>query len=238
VHFYHTSGLYLQAVPIEVPSRLVVAYVPGVRDDVDAMIKQLGVASVTVNVEDLLSVDLSKFSTVVIGPRAYEAHPELAGQNFRLLDFARKGGTLVVLNGQYATTESSVLAYPAILSRPAPENVTVANAPVTILEPHSRVLNYPNTIGPHDWDNWIRERALFVPTSVAPQYSHPLEMHDPGEKGNQNALLVAPLGKGTYIYSTLTFFEQLPYGVEGSARLLVNLLSAGCRSNTDASTRC
>ena len=73
---------------------LVVAYVPGVRDDVDAMLRQLGVASIAVNAEDLLSVDLSKFSTLVIGPRACEVHPEIAAQNARLLDFVRNGGTM------------------------------------------------------------------------------------------------------------------------------------------------
>ena len=70
---------------------------------------------------------------------------------------------------------------------------------------------------------------------MGPQYTHLLEMHDPGEKENENSLLVAPLGKGTFIYSTLTFFEQLPGGVPGSARLLVNLLSAGCQPEIDRS---
>jgi hypothetical protein len=57
-----------------------------------------------------------------------------------------------------------------------------------------------------------------------------IETHDPGEKPNSNALLVTRLGKGTYIYSALTFFEQLPGGVPGAARLLVNLISAGCKA--------
>ena len=238
VNFYHSSALYLQSVPIEVPSRLTVAYVPGVRDDVDAMLRQLGVASIAVNAEDLLSVDLSKFSTLVIGPRAYEVHPEIAAQNARLLDFVRNGGTMIVLNGQYPTTQSGVLPYPAVLSRPAPEHVTTADAPVRVLAPKSRLFNWPNVIGPTDWSDWVRERALFVPSAVGPQYTHLLEMHDPGEKENENSLLVAPLGKGTFIYSTLTFFQQLPGGVPGSARLLVNLLSAGCRPAGDASGRC
>jgi len=237
VHFYHSSGLYLQSVAIEVPPRLSVLYITGVRDDIEATLRQLGVASIAVDVSDLLSVDLSKFTTVVIGPRAYEAHPELAGQNARLFDFVRKGGTMLVLNGQYPTTESGVLAFPAVLSRPAPEHVTVPFAPVTVLDSKSRLLNFPNVIGADDWLGWVRERATFVPTAVAPQYYHPLEMHDPGEKENTNALLVAPMGKGTYIYSTLTFAAQLPGGVPGSARLLVNLLSASCRPSEPAA-RC
>jgi hypothetical protein len=202
------------------------------------MLRQLGVTSVAVNAEDLLSVDLSKFSTLVIGPRAYEVHPEIAAQNARLLDFVRNGGTMLVLNGQYATTQSSVLPYPAVLSRPAPEHVTTADAPVKVLAPKSRLFNWPNTIGPNDWNDWVRERALFVPTAVGPQYMHLLEMHDPGEKENENSLLVAPLGKGTYIYSTLTFFEQLPGGVPGGARLLVNVLSAGCRPGAQKGSGC
>ena len=229
VNFYHSSAMYFQAVDIEVPSRLVVAYVPGVRDDLDAMLRQLGVPGVAVNAEDLLSVDLSKFTTLVIGPRAYEVHRELGAQNARLLDFVRAGGTMVVLNGQYPTTQSGVLAYPAVLSRPAPEHVTVADAPVTVLDPTSRLFTWPNAIEAKDWMSWVGERALFVPTATDPHYTHLLEAHDPGEKENRNSLLVTQLGKGTYIYSTLTFSQQLPGGVPGGARLLVNLLSAGCR---------
>ena len=232
VNHYHSSALYLQAVDIEVPKSMMMAYVPGTRDELDAMLRQLGVPGVAVNAEDLLGVDLSRFTTLVIGPRAYEAHPELAAQNQRLLDFVRNGGTMVVLNGQYATTQSGVLPYPAVLSRPAPEHVTMADSPITILDASSRLLAWPNAIRERDWVDWVRERALYVPTAVDSHYSHVLETHDPGEKANANSLLVAKLGKGTYIYSSLTFFEQLPGGVSGAARLLVNLISAGCKPAT------
>jgi len=136
---------------------------------------------------------------------------------------------MVVLNGQYATTQSSVLAYPAVLSQPAPEHVTTSDSPITVLDASSRLLAWPNAIRARDWADWVRERALFVPTAVDSHYAHVIETHDPGEKANANSLLVAKLGKGTYIYSALTFFEQLPGGVPGAARLLVNLISAGCK---------
>jgi hypothetical protein len=51
-------------------------------------------------------------------------------------------------------------------------------------------------------------------------------MHDPGEADNPNGILVTPLGKGMYVYTTLSFFRQLPAGNPGAARLFVNLLSA------------
>jgi hypothetical protein len=53
-----------------------------------------------------------------------------------------------------------------------------------------------------------------------------LELHDPGEKPNENALLVARYGRGVYVYTTLAFFRQLPAGVPGAARLFANLLGA------------
>ena len=50
-------------------------------------------------------------------------------------------------------------------------------------------------------------------------------MQDPGEKPNDGALIVAGYGKGNFVYSGLAFFRQLPEGVPGAYRLLVNLLS-------------
>ena len=40
---------------------------------------------------------------------------------------------------------------------------------------------------------------------------------------------VAQLGKGTYVYTGLAFFRQLPNGVSGAYRLFANLLAL--RSN-------
>ena len=230
VYVFHSSAIYLQAVNVNVPPALVVAYIEGVGDASSAALRQIGLPFVyDVSADDVGNLDLSRFAAVVVGPRAYEAHPSLLAQNSRLLDFARNGGTLVVLNGQYVTTSSGALAYPAVLSRPAPEFVTQPDAPVTVLDPNARVLNWPNKIGPKDWQEWVRERALFVPTEADTHYARVVEMHDEGQRENRNAILVAPLGKGTYVYSTLTFYEQIPGGVPGALRLFVNLLSAGCR---------
>jgi hypothetical protein len=65
-----------------------------------------------------------------------------------------------------------------------------------------------------------------MPTMADPHYQRLFEMHDPGEPANQNAVLVAPIGKGAYVYSTLALFRQLPAGVPGAARLFLNLLAA------------
>jgi hypothetical protein len=40
---------------------------------------------------------------------------------------------------------------------------------------------------------------------------------------------VAPYGRGTYVYTTLAFFRQLPAGVSGAAKLFVNLVTQGAQ---------
>jgi hypothetical protein len=42
-------------------------------------------------------------------------------------------------------------------------------------------------------------------------------------------LLIAPVGKGTYVYTGLSFFRQLPAGVPGAFRLFANLLALARR---------
>jgi hypothetical protein len=37
-------------------------------------------------------------------------------------------------------------------------------------------------------------------------------------------VLIAPVGKGTYVYTGFSFFRQLPAGVPGAFRLFANLL--------------
>jgi len=53
-----------------------------------------------------------------------------------------------------------------------------------------------------------------------------LALHDPGGEPMPGALLVAPYGRGTYIFCTLALFRQLPDAVPGAARLMANLLAA------------
>jgi hypothetical protein len=69
-----------------------------------------------------------------------------------------------------------------------------------------------------------------MPRTHDERYRTMLSMNDTGEPANDGAILVAPLGSGTYVYTTLALFRQLPAGVPGGARLFLNLLSADQRS--------
>jgi hypothetical protein len=222
---YRPAETAIQAVDVAVPPSLAVGYVPGVGDNVAPMLAQLGVPVTVLDPATLATADLSRFTTLVVGPRAYEAHPALPAQRARLLEWARGGGTLVVQYGQYEMTQPGVMPHPITLGRPA-QRVTLEEAPVTVLDPAARVLTTPNRIGPADWDGWVQERALYMPATADSAYRPVVALHDPGEPANPNALLVAPLGRGTYVYTALSLFRQLPAGNPGAARLFVNLLAA------------
>jgi hypothetical protein len=202
-----------------------VAYVPGVSDNVAPALRELGVDVTVVEPQALAGADLTRFTTVVVGPRAYEAYPEVMAARTRLLDFARAGGTLVVQYQQNEVQRPGVVPYPMTVARPH-DRVTIEEAPVTVVDAASPLLSHPNRIGAADWEGWVQERSLYMPRTFDERYAAPLEMHDPGEPANRGAILVAPLGRGTYVYTSLSLFRQLPAGVPGAARLFVNLLAA------------
>jgi len=232
---FRDASVALSAVDIHVAQGINVAYIPGVGDNVAPMLAQLGVPVTILEPEKIAAADLSHFTTIVIGPRAYESSPALVAANPKLFDFARRGHTLVVQYGQFEMSNPGMMPYPITLVRPG-DRVTEEDAAVRILDPSSPILNAPNRIGPSDWEGWVQERSLYMPRTHDERYRTMLSMNDTGEQPNDGAILVAPLGAGTYVYTTLSLFRQLPAGVPGGARLFVNLLSADQRAAGPSAT--
>ena len=222
---YAASSMWLQAVPVTLPRAVKVAYIPGVGDAGLEALQQLDVVVERIEPTAVATTDFSRFTTVVVGPRAYASNDALVENNARLLDFTKKGGTMVVQYGQAEMMRPGIMPYPIQLARTA-ERVTLEEAPVTILAPKSPMLNSPNKIGAKDWEGWVQERATYMPSTFDKNYSPVLQMNDPDEPPNKSGLLVASYGRGTYVYVTLALFRQLPNGVPGAARILLNLISA------------
>ncbi len=225
-NMYRDAAISIHAIDAALPPDSRVGYIQGVGDNVAPALRELGVPLSIIDPASLASADLSRFNTIVIGTRAYQSHPALVANNARLLAWTRQGGTLVVQYGQYEMARPGMMPYPVSLSRPA-ARVTDEAAPVKVLIPDSPLLTWPNRIGPGDWSGWVQERSLYMPSTFDSRYAAPLEMHDPGEEPNAAAILVTPYGKGTYVYTTLSLFRQLPAGNAGGARLMLNLLGAG-----------
>jgi len=236
LRYYRTPKVDVEAVDATLPRNPEVAYIRGVGDNVAPMLYQLGLKVTMLAPELLATADLSRFGSVVVGPRAFAANPVLAASAGRLQDYARAGGTVVVQYGQQEMMTPGLLPYPVSLARTA-ERVTDEHAVVTVLDPKSKLLAFPNRITPADFEHWVQERATYMPTTADPHWQHLFEMHDPGEPANRNSVLVVPIGKGAYVYNTLALFRQLPAGVPGGARLMLNLMSANALSAASNSLR-
>jgi len=202
-----------------------VGYVMGPGDEVPEILRQLGVQVSLLSDDDLEGADLAGFDAIVVGVRAYNTRPSLAQAEDRLLAYVQGGGTLVVqYNNDRDLLTDRLGPYPIKLSR---ERVTDETAPVTVLAPHSPLLTTPNAISAADFSGWVQERGLYFPESWDPRYQAPLAMSDPGEKPLDGSVLFAHVGKGSYVYTGLAFFRQLPAGVPGAIRLFANLLAGG-----------
>jgi hypothetical protein len=210
---------------IAMPDRLHVGYISADNDAaIPDSLRRLGVDVVNLDANALAFGDLSHFDSIVVGMRAYELRSDVVASNSRLLDYAQGGGTLVVLDQRPAIWDPLKPApFPATMG-PGPR-VTDENAAVTFTDPASPLLNFPNKIETHDFDGWVQERGLYFWEKWDEKYHTVLSMRDPGEKDLLGSLLWTRTGKGTYIYTGLSFSRQLPEGNAGAFRLFVNLLS-------------
>jgi LmbE family N-acetylglucosaminyl deacetylase len=228
IQSYRKPELSVTAVDVTIPTGLNVAYVHGVGDNIAPILEQLGVKVTPIAPELIPKLDPKTYSTLVIGPRAYEAIDAVAANGRAVQEFARRGGTVVV-QYQQRPDRPGVLPFPVTLSSPA-DRVTDENASVTILAPTHKVVTWPNRITQNDFAGWVQERGLYMPHTIDEHWKALLEMHDAADPPNYGGVLVTPLGQGQFVYTTLSFFRQLPAGNPGAARLFVDLLSAGLRA--------
>ena len=215
----------LEIVDVKVAPNLSVGYVNGVGDQVPPAIEQLGAKLTFIEPDDLAWGDLSKYDVIVTGVRAYERRGDLRAYNKRLLEYAERGGTVLVQYNKYEFNQSQYGPFPAKVSG---NRVSDEDVPVKILVPNDPVFTFPNAIGPAAWDHWVQERGLYFLGEKDSKYVDLVSMTDsfqdnPGEK--LGSLVEARVGKGRWLYLGLGLWRQLPAGTPGAYELLANLLS-------------
>jgi LmbE family N-acetylglucosaminyl deacetylase len=221
-NLYRPATYRTRGVDVKVAPGLKVGYLPGTGDEVQASLENLGVHATTLTMDDVAGGRLSGYDVVVLGVRAYAAHPGLAAANGQLLNYAKNGGVVIV---QYNTGQFDYGPYPYSLG--SAEKVVDEAAAVNLLMPENPVLSWPNKITPRDFDGWVEERGHSFMDSWDPKYLAPLETHDQGQDPQKGGLLVAKTGNGAYVYVALALYRELPEGVPGAYRLFANLLSLG-----------
>lgn len=202
-----------------------IAYIPGAGDDVANCLKQIGY-NVTLLTDELLkNEDLSKYSSIVTGVRAYNTNERLQLYYDKLMTYVKNGGNLVVqynTNSRVGPLQAKIGPYPFIISR---DRVTNENAEIKFVNQNHPALNFPNKISERDFDSWVQERGIYFASDIDKNYETVFSMNDAGEKANEGSLIIAKYGKGNFVYTGLVFFRELPAGIPGAYRLFVNLLS-------------
>ena len=204
---------------------LTVGYVMGVGDEVPAAVKALGASVRLLNEADLTGGELDAYNAIIVGTRAYAVRRDLVENNQRLLDYAGRGGNVVVLYQTQEFVPSEMAPYPASLPRGAQE-VSEEDAPVQLLAPSHPLLTTPNSISEADFDGWLEQRGSKFFAEWDPAYTPLVETHDTGQAPQRGVWLTAAVGEGRYSYVALALHRQLPYGVPGAYRILSNVLWA------------
>ncbi len=200
-----------------------IGYIMGAGDEVPNSLSQMGYKVILLNPEEITPEKIKNLDVVIIGIRAYNIVKVLATKQNILFDFVKSGKTMLVqynMPGDYVTP--NIAPFPMKISG---DRVTEENAEVRFLAPNHPVLNYPNKITSKDFEGWKQEQGLYYPNEFDQAFTPILSSNDKGEKPKKGVLLVAPYGKGYYIYTGLSFFRELPEGVSGAYRLLANIIS-------------
>jgi hypothetical protein len=199
-------------------------------DSLENALATLGVTRERISPLFLTSGDLSVYDVIFLDLRAYLERPELVPANQRLLEWARAGGTLVVLYNKLFEWNPGPPEHPGEGFGPYPlvlthARVTDETAPVTLLAPDHPLLAFPNQLGPGDFEGWIQERGLYFPTTYDERYTELVSCADPGEEQLTGSLLHTRLGEGHYVYTSLVWYRQWRIGQPGAYRFLANALS-------------
>ena len=217
----------LKVVDVKVIPNLSVGYIVGVGDQVPQAIEQLGAKISFIDQDELAWGDLSKYDVIMTGVRAYERRADLRAYNHRLLEYAERGGTVIV---QYNKMEFNRADYGPFPAKVSGNRVSDELVPVKVLVPTHPAFSYPNKIGASTWDNWVQERGLYFLGEKDPKYVDLVSMVDsfpdnPGEK--LGSFVEGKIGKGRWLYLGLGLWRQLPAGTDGAYQLLANLISLG-----------
>ncbi|MFA6468877.1 MAG: PIG-L family deacetylase [Bacteroidota bacterium] len=202
-----------------------VGYIKGAGDEVPKALEQMGYIVTFIDDAELSKGNLARYDVIVAGVRAYNTREQLRISHQQVMKYVEQGGTYLV---QYQVMErgltDDIAPFPLQLSR---NRVTNESAPMIFRNPEHPLLITPNRITTKDFEGWVQERGLYFADRWDPKFESVLACADPNEPQQDGGLLYSRYGKGYYIYTGLSFFRQLPAGVEGAYRLFANLLSVG-----------
>ncbi len=200
-----------------------IGYLMGAGDEVPASLRQIGYQVEMINDLDFNPETLDQFDAIIMGVRSLNTVDRLKHDMDELLSYAKRGGNLIMqYNTSYGMLTQDFAPFSLTLSH---DRVTVEEAEIRILDPNHAILNFPNKISGKDFNGWVQERGLYFPSAWDNAYQTVISCNDPGEQPLDGGLLVAPYGKGNFIYTSYSWFRELPAGVPGAYRIFANMIS-------------
>jgi len=222
-----SAEVHVSIVDVAIPKARV-GYVGAGNDRVGHWLHAIGADVTELSNADLKSdATLAAYDTIVIGIFAMRFRRGLVEAMPRLHRWTEAGGTLLTLYHRPWDNWDPDRIPPKRLEIGKPSlrwRVTDETAEVTHLEDHP-ILSFPNPIGPKDWDGWVKERGLYFAKSWDPAYTPLLSMADPEEEPLNGSLLVANVGAGRHIHTSLILHHQMEHLVGGAFRLMANFIA-------------
>ena len=221
------ASAQVRVVDVTVPTGTV-GYIGGGNDRVGHWLDRIGCTVRDLSDAPLTDATLAQCDTLVIGIFAMKFRAGLADAMARIHHWTRAGGTLVTLYHRPWDNWDPDVTTPYRLEIGQPSlrwRVTDEAAAVETLAPEHPVLNTPNQITSADWDHWHKERGLYFAKDWDAAYVPLLSMHDVDEAPLNGALLVADVGQGRHVHTSLILHHQMEKLTSGAFALMANLLA-------------
>ena len=217
-----TAAVKLVPLDLKVTTDAKILYIEGSGDEVDDALIQMGYNVESKELGGQTPTELAKYKAIVVGIRAFNTNDDLAANMDMLNAYALGGGNVIVqYNTTYGLKVDQIGPYKLALGR---NRVTDEFSKVTILDVKHPIFNLPNAITPNDWNGWVQERGLYFASEWDKAYKPLISWSDKGEDPTEGGLLVAKHGKGSFTYTGISFFRELPAGVSGAYRLFANMI--------------
>jgi LmbE family N-acetylglucosaminyl deacetylase len=201
-----------------------IGYIVGAGDKVPEALLQLGYTVDILTQKEVVFNNIKKYDAIVTGIRAYNTNEWMNAVYDDLMKFIENGGNLIVqynTSNQIGPIKAKIAPYPFTISR---NRITEEDALVNVLDKNEIVLNKPNKIEAKDFNNWVQERSIYEATEVDSHYRKVFTMNDKNEKPTDGSLVIAPYGKGNFIYCSIVLFRELPAGIGGAYKLIANMV--------------
>ena len=205
-----------------------IAYLMGSGDLVPQSLNLVGYSVDVLEKTDINFNTLKNYDALVFGVRAFNIDRSLTQLKSEVMRYIEYGGNVIV---QYNTSSrwnnldlNDFLPHKLQISR---NRVSEEDALVSIINPKHPALNTPNSVSKSDFDGWVQERGLYFPNEWSENYETLISSNDRGEGPNDGGILISKIGKGHFVYTSYSWFRQLPAGVPGAYKIFSNLLSLG-----------